>query len=318
MTPDEIRLINLRDLTEVYRDGTAAYWGDRLILGRFPLWPWLFALSGPFERLLGRSSYRTGLATNATRTLLRFYGLLEVASLVRAIPTQLPTQFVNTSLRHLRNPLVQQVQDGDLPMILPQLFRFRLERRQGQLLLEENPTDNQPGRNTRLFQHLIGLYGAATSDSEIYTFLGTIRSENPEQLHYLQSSMKSQAGFLNLLTASHYGQGGRMSLLNGFRKFLLYCLDMHRLYSESRDIPLFLAALRWFHFDWLSEYSALALTVRTGLQRFREWQPSQEGEEANRFNAAVDRLRISVDDILSLPDVPEAWRSSLTERFRPG
>jgi hypothetical protein len=309
MTPDEIRIVNLRDLTAVYRRDTAADWGARLVDVSPQRLPLTVRVAGRFHRLVGRAS-----PLDAIRELLLFYGLLEIASLAGVIPAELPPEFAHEALRHLRSSEVRALYEGSVPMILPQLFRLRLEREQG--LREERVDSARP-----LFQHLLGLYGAISSDGDIAALLAMARRRDGRQLgNLLVHSLESQAVFLDRVLGLEDTLGDSNRVIEGFRKLVLYCIDMSRIFAAAREFPFLGAAFRSFHVDWLLESESLRSVVAgPALLKLRSWRPAESDMEPDRARAvteAFDRLENSVLDVFSLPALPRAWQR-LVQYRRP-
>jgi hypothetical protein len=153
-----------------------ASWGARLIDSAPPVLP-ISLRASRFDRLLGVVSPREAIAT-----LLRFYGLLEVASLAALIPSELPQEFREAALRHLENLSIRLFYERDAPMLLPQIFRVRLERQQN---LREERSESAG----RLVQHLLGLYGSLSEDDDVAVFLAVARRGDDKGLRALQESV---------------------------------------------------------------------------------------------------------------------------------
>jgi hypothetical protein len=294
MTPEETLLLNLRDLTEVYRESTVASWGARLIDSAPPVLP-ISLRASRFDRLLGVVSPREAIAT-----LLRFYGLLEVASLAALIPSELPQEFREAALRHLENLSIRLFYERDAPMLLPQIFRVRLERQQN---LREERSESAG----RLVQHLLGLYGSLSEDDDVAVFLAVARRGDDKGLSDLFNALESQDAFLGRVVNPRDARGDGKPVLHGFRKFVLHCIDMQRVFSEGREFQLLGMAVRWFHADWLfNDGDNLRRVLDQARLRVRNWRPS-EGEEADRTRAAFDRLENAVVDVFSQPQLPFDW-----------
>src|SRR4030095_7211994 len=291
MTPDEIRHVNLSDLTATYRDVAIARAGriERSRLGEHKLLP---------------SPWRV-------RALMRFYGLLEIASLADVIPAKLPQDFVGRSRQELNSRSAQRVYEDDSPMILPQVFRARLEGMEESDEVGREAQAEVDGQSS-LVQHLLCLYGAASHDRDIMIFLGMTAGRDDRPVDSLMQSLESQNGFL-VSFADSFATSGDVDTLNVFRKFVRYCLDMHQVLSEAREYPPLELAIRQFHADWLGKYVFLENVAKQALMKVRQWRSSQSGEERRLSDVSFDRLDDAVLDMFHRPDLPGAWRRFVRE-----
>ena len=83
------------------------------------------------------------------------------------------------------------------------------------------------------------------------------------------------------------------------------------MFSEGRDLWPLSPAMRWFHFDWLSEHAALPRVMSEALEKIGGWRPTDNGDQVTAFDAALERHRAAIADVFATPELPESWLSSL-------
>jgi hypothetical protein len=97
--------------------------------------------------------------------LIAFYSLLEIASLVEFVPENLPHSNKADFLAELSFPPLLRYYQHNYPLLLPQLFRLRMEKKWSSY--EKDPSESTHA----LFQSFLSLESRVRTDADIDMFL---------------------------------------------------------------------------------------------------------------------------------------------------
>ncbi len=178
--------------------------------------------------------------------LLAAYGLLEIASIIRFVPGDVPIAFREEALGQLSHPAVKKYYETNYPLLLPSLYRKRLAG---------EASEDQPGDQTQLhglFSRFLGLVNRLDADEEVETFLwfvdsGSIGSAN---LGTTKRLLRNHDRTMKVLLKRAEDRTAAEDSVCGAESFLRFCAELDALLAEAEDFPVFQAAMWNFYAYW--------------------------------------------------------------------
>ena len=269
---------NLEYLEQAYLEGDRARWADQRLRQVREGQPTL-----GLEHLL--RDYQQGEAIpdeetyqrDAFDNLLAYYGVLEIACLIRYVPEPLPRELAETVLWNLSQPAMVRYYKEFYPVLLPRLFQMRLLEKW--TLHEEVGEDPSPVH--RLFNEFLSLENVQRKDEAIDTFLWFLDDGwkggysitdtldqlwNPEELI---SRFVKPPPDRNALDLS----------LRGLQNFVTFCVDLDDLLDRSADYRFFQSAQWYYHAYWFERIrDKVGDRINTAFERILHWSPKDKGE----------------------------------------
>jgi hypothetical protein len=195
--------------------------------------------------------------------LLSFYGLLEVASMMRLVPEELPKKIGQTAREALHDPWIKRYYEVNYPLLLPKLLRWRLDgfdevadvvalpRQTFEVferfrLLSRNMDfdDNSSGKNVERFLWLLD-GGVVDDDEDIDSLLAIVADPDRYARRIIKPVKK----------------GGRSDLdqaLIGFGIFLAFAVEFDAFLDALKEYRQLQSALWHHHGYWFRAFHSLA------------------------------------------------------------
>lgn len=207
---------------------------------------------------------------DAVDFLLGFYGLAEVASIAEFIPPELPAEFRETAARHLSQPDLVRYYREHYPLLLPHLFRLRLDGEWGGRATDqggfsfverdkidgwivERDMDDDPANSAPLlFSRFLDLTTERQNDRDVDTFLWFLDDGISggyawvDMLPYLSKPDE----FAERVTRTGEERTPLDRALAGLSKFIVFCSDLEGLLEECDGFPLLQSAMWHHHSYW--------------------------------------------------------------------
>lgn len=219
--------------------------------------------------------------------LLAAYGLLETASIIRFVPETVPSVFREEALAHLSHPAVTEYYETKYPLLLPRLYRRRLDG---------HASASQPGAGEAmhlLFSRFLGLVNRLDADDEVETFLwfvdtGSIGSAD---LGSTKRLLRNPARTMQALLKAPEKRTAAEASISGAQKFLAFCGELDALLEEAAPYPVFQAAMWQFYAYWfLLIGKGLEKALLGILHTLGRWAPLQEAPEADLGRSRQENL----------------------------
>lgn len=174
--------------------------------------------------------------------LLSFYGILELALLTGMI-SEIPEAPRTRALANLSNPALRKYYEYNYPLILPQLLLRRLT---GDLYLRERSDKDALNQFMRF---LIITKTMDIDDDDMETFLWFLDDGDRDGYDYddLVRALDQPRVFTEALTTPPDERDARDNAINGFRKFLMFCVEFNSLLAFSRQRYRLMAAEMYAH-----------------------------------------------------------------------
>ncbi len=254
----------------------------------------------------GVLTQREVTARDSVDHLLSYLGLLEIASIVSAIPWPLPGIFGRRAERALSNAAVRRYYEHFYPLILPVLFRWRLE---GTPLVQYGAFDGCVPH----FQQFLNL-SEILGEPEVIEFLWFLddgRSWDPKSRKWV-----GLRDFFGLLThpaklVKYLAHAGNQSpvadALRGFLRFVSFSLMLDQLLVSTSEWPLLQSALWHHHAYWFYQLSGqVGGVLAAGIEGFRAHvgdgsrrRPRQEAEAVTETHRLMDSAQLVLQRLTS-------------------
>lgn len=178
--------------------------------------------------------------------LLAAYGLLEIASIVRFVPGTVRPSLRGEALAHLSHPALKRYYETNYPLLLPRLYRMRLEGA---------GSWDQPGDEAQLhglFSRFLGLVNRLDADEEVGTFLWFVDSGSigPADLQSTRRMLGNAERTMKALLTPAEDRTVVEKSVCGAESFLGFCGELDDLLTEAEAFPVFQAAMWHFHAYW--------------------------------------------------------------------
>jgi hypothetical protein len=209
--------------------------------------------------------------------LLRYYGLMEVATIARYVPWPLPEEYRRAALDELEG--VARDERLDL------LAELHVRRLRGELDAVEDDDPDTP---------LYALYGAfldvntLIDREEARAFLASRADE--KTLRELLAALGSEALFIERMSVSPVDRSRTDQALNGFTAFSSFVQEFDALLRTAERVPLAQSAFWCFHarlFD--RTRGVLGPLMRDCFAAVASWK-AVEGLDEVPFGESLDRL----------------------------
>lgn len=177
--------------------------------------------------------------------LLHFFSILEIAIMTGCITKEiLSIKDRRLAIELLTHPAVQRYYERNYPLLLPTLFRRRLEGDGVRSIESENR-----------FRDFLNVSRAIEGDESVDTFLwfldgGQYRDGN--RWVGIDDTLEALASAEQMARLLKKGHGARARSVEGFRRFAVFCEQFDRLLRASNDTPIVRDAFwhahgYWFH-----------------------------------------------------------------------
>jgi hypothetical protein len=290
--------INLEDLEGMYRRqgraGEAAGIMDslrggksRINLGK------LLRFHGP-EPILSEREIRQ---RDSFDFLIAFYSILEIASIIKFVPEPVPQPQREHFQFDLSQEAVKLYYEKHYPLVLPRLFRQRLE---GKRRVSESGADE---RAQSIFTAFLSLEGRAREDEDVEMFLWFLDSGSSDDfdLSDTMETLLNQRKFLDRIVKAPAKQDSLDMSLHGFRKMLAICADLDALLQRAAAYPLLQSAM-WRYYEYWFDHigKQVGSDLKRAVGNFLEWAPEKPSKKATKeIRAYVDEVNAVVDRLTS-------------------
>jgi hypothetical protein len=233
--------------------------------------------------------------------LLHFYSIMEIASLLDLIPSELPSEFRKASSRRLGHPAVSQYFVSSYALVLPQLFLLRL----GGYVSMRLPSDTQlfPEWTFPLFLQLLHLdsmiHGGDENVDTILWFLDG-GSLDDYDIDDTISALTSAKTFLRCLSADPEDMTPQDSSIQGLVTFLDFCTELDSFLGHP-GLPELLRYEAWHLYGyWFGHLrSTMGEYLNAVVDRLATWKVQQGVSSAREKKIAVAKMRRAVERLLS-------------------
>lgn len=182
--------------------------------------------------------------------LLTAYGILEIACLSHLLPEPLPQGFAATALLHLSQPAVRRYYETHYKLLLPRLFRWRLE---GVNHAHEQPNEVSAG----LFMKFLDLHEFMETDPQIETFLWfldvgiryDVKSNDWPGLEDVLDVLDDEEAFFQTVIRKPTQASGLTLGVLGMKQFFWFCRELEQLLDQAEKYPLLQSAF-WFLYEY--------------------------------------------------------------------
>jgi hypothetical protein len=232
--------------------------------------------------------------------LIAFYSILELASLLKVIPSKLPKNLTKRAIKHLSNFSVRRYYERFYPLVLPQLFLRRLT---GQPLITDCPSNS-----FSYFDHFM-ILSDILKDDGVDLFLWFLDEGETDSygIDDFFEVISNSSRFARRLTRTPNKQTALDKSLHGFLKFLYFCREMDAFLVGLSDYPVIQSAFWHYHGYWFQQLSGQVLGVLSvAIEQYREWIPpknsilSQEDiETIEDSHRVMDRAFVQVRRLTS-------------------
>ena len=226
-------------------------------------------------------------------SLLSFYGLLEIASLIDYVPDPLPDLLSSEIAERLQNIALRRYYEEDSPFLLPRLLRERIA---GEWTLKQAAVDQQ---TIILFQSFLSLEGRVRRDGAMEAFCRTLDSSEAtgSPFNNLIDIVSNQQEFLSRVSQQSNASSSLDLEVPGFQHFIDFCDQLDQLLQQSQSWP-YLQSSMWHHYERyfgrMVERDRLGIVKATGC--FLGWRPDI-GEKDEQQQGA-DELRLFVNTVI--------------------
>jgi hypothetical protein len=236
--------------------------------------------------------------------LLAFYSCVEIAAMIRFIPTPLPQEFGVEARGVLANRDVRRYYRKHYPLLLPDLLLCRLN---GEVQLEERQSEKVIG----LLFDFLNINSLIENDSEVDMLLWFFDdgSHNGYSWKDTLAILRNPNKFVSVLTSLQRRRNPAERSVDGLRKFLAFCVALESLLERSKSLPLLQSALWHYHGYWFRIIKGrLREAVEGALEEFERWllSPSARAlsekdikELQQDAEESLHRVRLSVRRLTS-------------------
>jgi hypothetical protein len=289
--------INLEDLTMCYRDRGRAAEAAR-IMGQVRSGASRINLAQLLRHHGERpiDSEREIRQRDSFDFLVAFYGILEIASIIRYVPVLLPSARKREFLEDLSNSSVKKYYERNYPLLLPGLYRLRLE---GKLSISEASSDN---RVHSLFQSFLSLESRQRNDDDVDMFLWFLDDglSDGYSLQDVVGCLQNRSAFLKRILKSPKRQDDCDSAVCGFGKLLSFCNDFDIFLQRCSGWPMFQSALWHYYAYWFDLVGeSIGPRLREIIDNFYSWKSEQSRPANKMMGEYMDQSRKSIDRLLS-------------------
>lgn len=181
--------------------------------------------------------------------LLAYYAILEIASIAGYIG-QPDANTVASARAHLEQPDVVRYYEEHYPLLLPALFRERLEGRNQ--LRETVRAEADQLRAQSLVMRFTQLIGARNADWDIDRFLFLMDDGEVGGVDWrsLLRPLADLDQYLSITGKSGDDDDPGAQALRGFTKFIEFCENLERLLQSAADFTLLQAAMWHYNAYW--------------------------------------------------------------------
>lgn len=239
--------------------------------------------------------------------LLAYYGILEIASIAGSID-QLDVENRTVARAHLEQPDVVRYYEEHYPLLLPILFRERLEGNHA--LRETISGDASQVRAQSLVMRFTQLIGVRNADKDIDRFLWLMDDGRVGNVGWqgLLQPLSNLETFLEL--TGRPGDDPRAEALRGFTKYIAFCESLAHLLTAAADFPLLQSAMWHYNAYWFVRIGdKLGPRLDLALTTLENWR--QHAEEKAVFDRKLaktsNRVRNTMQSLMS----PELGRPLL-------
>lgn len=228
--------------------------------------------------------------------LIAFYGILEIASLIRYVPVPLPSAFNTAFLRDLSDSSIKRYYEKHYPLLLPRLCRLRLE---GKLSIGEGSPDY---RVHALFQSFLSLESRQRINDDVDMFLWFLDDgwSDGYSLSDVVECLLNRSDFLKRILKAPQEQDDLDSAVCGFGKLLSFCNDFDSFLKRCSTWPLFQSALWHYYAYWFDlAGESIGPKLRKIIENFYSWKPDQPRDANQMMGEYLDQCQKSIDRLLS-------------------
>jgi hypothetical protein len=218
--------------------------------------------------------------------LLAYYSVLEIACQIRYVASTFPEAFREEALDNLSRDAVKRYYETNYPILLPRLFRLRLE---GTLSLYEK----DEGQATHpLFLRFLGIVNRVREDDEIELFQWFLDSGwtdgygIDDTLRILEKPERTMKALMKNPAKRTIPEQS----VSGAQKFLVFCGEFDGLLEEARQFPLFQSAM-WTYYSYWFDLIGQKVGRRLGhiLDSFIKWGTGDSEADLEQQKQQIER-----------------------------
>lgn len=230
---------------------------------------------------------------DAVDSLLTYYSYLEIAHIADFVPEQVDGVFYDDAREVLDNPIVAEYYCEFYPLILPQLFFARIDKRFSARRCEHR-------ESISLFLEMLEVCRPMHEDGDINSFLRclddytlSMDGKTILSMNLIVRAIQEPAEYVERLTRPASEREPLDEALAGFVKFLSFSLSFHALLERMGDLPLLQSACWHCQSYWFWNLRKKAHeAVDNAIRQYNEWESFFECED-DSFEAT----RLSIDSV---------------------
>jgi len=236
--------------------------------------------------------------------LLEFYSILEIASALKSLPDPLPPDHSERAQQELHHPAVRIYYERHYPLLLPQLFRRRLETGEGsQVTFGAEGEEDSRERAYYLFSEFLGLAKWMSSDRDIETFQWFLDDGFRDDFGISDTIrvIRDRDQFARCISKPERDRNALDDSIMGFQKFVDFCIRFHQLLEAARPFPVMQKQM-WQFF----EYWFVALSDQVGryvvdaVEYFADWEPLNDSDKLAAEQEVREYVELAQTSIKSL------------------
>jgi hypothetical protein len=236
---------------------------------------------------------------NRPDQILFFYGLVEIAAMVRYIPDNLPEPFKSDAIITLE-AIAGESREWSRPKLLSQLLLSRLK---GVGVNGVSSEKNQTALHRRYFEFL-GIVNRVRADPSIEIFrcfLAESTKDTSNSLFEMLKNPQECSDHIMKAPAKHHVEN---FLLSGFQRFIDFCVEFDSLLLDCSEYETFQSALFYCFYDWFNENNkSTAWKMDAYIRAIKRWPNQnggeQSGSEYDGFREHVRRLESALQGLTS-------------------
>jgi hypothetical protein len=225
-------------------------------------------------------------------SLLSFYSLMELACLLGYVDDRFDDEFAVRARQDLTQPQVREYYEVHYPLLLPTMFRERLDGRRREIGTRDD--------EATAFPLFLDLNSKLENDEGVDTFLWFLDdgSWGGYDIEDLLDVTKRPEDFLRRLGRPPGARANRLDLaIDGLRTFLGFCHDLDALLSSYPDNRLLQSALWHHHAYWFQHVrQQVGSRISAAIRGLASWDEGVAHRDAEALQAAVQRLTSGLYD----------------------
>src|ERR1043165_3239248 len=248
--------------------------------------------------------------------LLRYYSMLELASMVGAIPRMLPEAVSTPARLHLENRFVKTYYEGYYPLLLPRLFLARLDG-------QPSPSGLDEENNAELLMQFIDISSMCETPA-VRAFLPLLDDPTPTAcsdrkggLGDVLETLRTGDRMARYLATPAERQTPAQRALDGLSDFMRFARALNRYLADVSDHAVWQSACWHYHGVWFQQLAGRVVGVITAaIELYRDHVPESVDEIRADLGALEATLGAPTTGIEPVAEAINATHHSMNETIR--